>query len=63
MPNRKAESSLLGAEAVPGGLAEIRRRVQAALDAKRRPRNPMKGLRPDGRLARAMRWLRERLTS
>lgn len=62
MLDRKAERSLLGAEAVPGGLAEIRRRVQAALDAKTRHRNPLKGLRPDGRIARAMRWLRERLS-
>jgi hypothetical protein len=58
MADRKAERSFLGAEAVPGGLAEIRHRVQAALDAKSRDRHPLKGPRPDGRIARAMRWLK-----
>jgi hypothetical protein len=60
MPDRKTDRSLLGAEAVPGGLAEIRRRVQSALEAKSLPRNPLRGPRPGGRVARAMRWLRAR---
>jgi len=62
MLDRKTERSLLGAEAVPGGLAEINRRVQAALDAKARGKHPMQGLRSEGRIARAMRWLRGRFT-
>lgn len=62
MPDRNTERSLLGAEAVPGGLAEIKRRVQAALDAKARDRNPLRDARSRGRIARAMRWLRQRLT-
>jgi hypothetical protein len=63
MLDRKTERSLLGAEAVPGGLAEINRRVQAALDAKARSRHPMHGPRSEGRIARAMRWLRKRFTA
>jgi hypothetical protein len=59
MFDRKTEHPLLGDEAIPGGLAEIKRRVQAALDAKSRDRNPLREARSRGRIAKAMRWLRK----
>lgn len=60
MFDRKTEQPLLGDEAIPGGLAEIKRRVQASLDAKARHRHPMKGPRSGGRVAGVVRWLRNR---
>lgn len=60
MFDRKTEPPLLGDEAIPGGLADIKHRVQAALDAKARDRNPLRGARSSGRVANAMRWLKKR---
>jgi hypothetical protein len=56
-----AESYWLGAEALPGGLAEINRVNQAWLDAAVRHQRFVKQLRQRGFAATAIHWTKEHL--
>ena len=56
----KAESSWLGAEALPAGLAEINDTIEAwAAEGSRKQHLPIPGSRPAGLMSIAARWMRE----
>jgi hypothetical protein len=56
MPGKKTQLSWLGAEALPGGLAEINRVQQAWLDAAARHRRYVEELRQRGFGGADTRW-------
>ncbi len=56
----KAESSWLGAEALPAGLAEINDTIEAwAASSSRKQRPPLPTTRPAGLISIAARWVSE----